>query len=148
MYRQLPQLVLALCIAVGTCGCGSSTVPTSPSALPTAAVPPAPVPPPGPQPTYTLSGVVSEVMPTGLVPVEDVELYCDSCGSPTGHTFTSTDANGVYSFSWAQNGVHPLLVWKTGYDVVDPMGTLRSGEAYKNATVNGDTRFDIQLVRQ
>ena len=32
MYRPLLQLVLALCIAIGTCGCGSSTVPTSPSA--------------------------------------------------------------------------------------------------------------------
>ncbi len=150
MYRQLPQFVLALCIAIGTCGCGSSTVPTSPSALPTAAVPPTPVPSPspGPQPTYTLSGVVYEVTPNGQVPVEDVELYCDSCGSPTGHTFTSTDANGFYSFSWAQNGVHPLLVWKAGYDVINPMGTLKTGEAYKNATVNGDTRFDIQLVRQ
>jgi len=130
MYRQLPQVVLALFIAIGISGCGSSTFPTSPSALPPVAAPPTPVPPPGPQPTYyTLSGVVSELTPTGQVPAEDVELYCDSCGSPVGHWFTSTDANGFYSFSWAQNGVHPLLVWKAGYDVINRTGTLADGTA-------------------
>jgi hypothetical protein len=145
MYRQLP-VVLLLFIAIGFCGCGSSTGPTLPSAPP--AVAPAPVPQPGPQSTYTLSGVVSELTPAGQVPVQDVRLYCDSCGSPVGHTFTSSDVNGFYSFSWAQNGVHPLLVWKEGYDVIDPTRTLADGRAVKNATVNGDTRFDIQMVRR
>lgn len=82
------------------------------------------------------------------MPVEGVQLYCDSCGSPDGHTFTSTDANGFYSFSWARNGVHPLLVWKDGYVVVDPTGMLSDGTGVKNATVNGDTRFDIEVVRR
>jgi hypothetical protein len=111
-------------------------------------LPAAPVPPPVPQATYTLSGVVSELVAAERVPVEGVRLYCDSCGSPDGHTFTSTDANGLYSFSWARNGVHPLLVSKDGYDVIDPMGRLADGTAVKNATVNGDTRFDIQMVRR
>ena len=82
------------------------------------------------------------------MPVEGVDLYCDSCGSPVGHTFTATDANGSYSFEWAQNGVHPLLVWKTGYDVIDATHVLADGTAVRNATVNGDTRFDIQIVRR
>lgn len=142
------QLVLALFMAIGVCGCGSSTGPTSPSGFPNAAVPPAVVAVPGPPVTYTLSGVVFEITPTGRVPVEDVELYCDSCGSPVGHTSTFTDADGFYSFSWAHNGVHPLLVWKAGYDVLDPTRTLADGRAFRNATVNGDTRFDIEILRR
>ena len=125
-------------------GCGSSTGPTSSTGPPTAVVPPAPVP----QLTYTLSGIVSEVTAVGNVPAEGVKLYCDSCGSPDGHTFTSSDANGLYSFAWARNGVHPLLVWKDGYVVIDPSGSLFDGKALKNATVDGDTRFDIQIVRR
>jgi hypothetical protein len=99
-----------------------------------------------PQPAYTLSGVVSELTAAGKVPAEGVQLYCDSCGSPDGHTFTSSDANGFYSFSWARNGVHPLMVWKDGYVVIDATGPLSNGTV--NATVDGDTRLDIQIVRR
>ena len=147
MCRHLP-VVFSVFLVIGTSGCGSSTGPTAPTAPPTAPVPPAPVPPPVSQAAYTLSGVVSELTAAGKVPAEGVRLYCDSCGSPDGHTFTSSDANGFYSFSWAQNGLHPLLVWKDGYDVIDPAGRLADGTAVKNATVDGDTRFDIQIVRR
>jgi hypothetical protein len=147
MCRYLPG-VFSLFVAIWMSGCGSSTGPTAPTAPPIAAVPPAPVPQPAPQPTYTLSGVVSELTAAGKAPAEGVRLYCDSCGSPDGHTFTSSDGNGYYSFSWARNGVHPLLVWKDGYDVVDPTGRLADGTAVTNATVDGDTRFDIQIVRR
>jgi len=147
MCRHLP-VVFSLFLAIGMSGCGSSTGPTAPTAAPTAAVPPTLVPQPGPQPTYTLSGVVSELTPAGKVPAEGVRLYCDSCGSPDGHTFTSSDANGFYSFSWARNGVHPLLIWKDGYDVIDHEGRLGNGTSVRNATVDGDTRFDVQIVRR
>jgi hypothetical protein len=30
--------------------------------------------------------------------------------------------------------------------VLNPSGTLADGTAFKNATVNRDTRFDIQIV--
>ena len=143
MCRHLP-VVLSLFISIGMSGCGSPTGPTSPAVPPTAVIPPTPVP----QLTYTLSGVVSEVTAAGSVPAEGVRLYCDSCGSPDGHTFTSSDANGFYSFAWARNGVHPLLVWKDGYVVMDPSGALADGRAVKNATVDGDTRFDIQIARR
>ena len=49
-------------------------------------------------PTHTLSGVVFERTPTGTAPIAAVEVYCDGCGSPYGHTFTYTDAKGFYSF--------------------------------------------------
>jgi hypothetical protein len=139
--------VFSLVVAIGISGCGAPTHPTSPIAPQTAIVPPA-VPQPATQSTYTLSGVVSELTPAGTMPAAGVQLYCDSCGSPDGHTFTSSDDNGFYSFSWARNGVHSLLVWKDGYVVIGPTGMLSDGTAVQNATVDGDTRFDIQIVRR
>jgi len=88
-------------------------------------------------PTYTLSGVVFEVTAAGRVPVEGVSVYCDSCGSPDGHTFTTTDARGFYSFDWAV-GPHPLQVEKPGFRV----------QGVSIAIVNGNTQMDIELVRQ
>lgn len=99
-------------------------------------------------PSFVLSGVVFEVTEAGRVPVEGVELYCDSCGSPEGHTFVDTDANGFYRFEWTFNGVHPLFVRKSGYDIHDPTGTVRDQLGRVQARVDGDTRFDIQLVRR
>ena len=82
------------------------------------------------------------------MPVAGVDLYCDSCGSPEGHTFTTSDTNGFYSFEWVNNGVHPLIVWKDGYQVVDPEGMLADGRQMKYATVAGDTQFEIHVVRR
>jgi hypothetical protein len=89
-------------------------------------------------PTYTLSGVVFEVTPAGRVPIAEVSVYCDSCGSPSGHTFVTTDARGFYSFDWTANGSVSLIVEKSGFRL--PGGSI--------ATVNGNTQFDIELVRQ
>jgi hypothetical protein len=97
---------------------------------------------------YVLSGMVFEMTESGRVPVEGVELYCDSCGSPDGHTFVYTDANGLYRLEWTLNGVHPLFVTKPGYDIFDPTGTLRDQHGRISAAVDGDTRFDIQVRRQ
>ena len=98
--------------------------------------------------TYTLSGMVFELTPSGRAPVAGVEVYCDSCGSPVGHTSVDTDADGFYSLTWASNGTHPLFVTKAGYEIVDSTGTMRDGLGRVTATVRGDTRFDIQLARR
>jgi len=98
--------------------------------------------------SYILSGVVFEITATGRVPIEGVEVYCDSCGSPVGHTFVYTDANGFYSLAWAMNGAHPLFVTKAGYEISDPTGKLRDANGRISATVRGDTRFDIELARR
>jgi hypothetical protein len=90
--------------------------------------------------TYTLTGVVSEMTETGLLPVEGVQLYCDGCGSEFGHTFMYTDSNGFYSFSWLYPGYQTLLVSKEGYRTL-------TGQPL-TMTVTGDTRLDIQLVRR
>lgn len=101
-------------------------------------------------PTYVLSGMVFEItVPDHFqVPIEGVEVYCDSCGSPVGHTFVYTDADGFYSLAWTINGVHPLFVTKAGYEIVDPTGTLVDEHGRISATVRGDTRFNIQLARR
>jgi len=95
--------------------------------------------------TYTLSGVTYELTAAGQAPLEGVEVYCDGCGSPVGHTFAVTDRNGVYSFSWALNGPTPLMVRKDGYRVVN--GAAPHPDIVV-APVKGDTRFDIELARR
>jgi hypothetical protein len=59
-----------------------------------------------------------------------------------------TDADGLYSLAWAMDGVHPLFVTKAGYEIFDPTGKLRDQLGRISATVRGNTRFDIQLVRR
>ena len=66
--------------------------------------------------TYVLSGLVYEVTAAGRVPIDGVVLYCDGCGSPEGHTFVTTDAEGLYSLSWVWPGVTYLqVIGKTGF---------------------------------
>jgi hypothetical protein len=68
--------------------------------------------------TYVLSGVAFETVRGRRVPLEAVEVYCGGCGSPDGHTFTYTDANGSYSLSWVL-GLTQLDVTKSGYRLAD-----------------------------
>jgi len=98
--------------------------------------------------TYVLSGVVFEITDAGRVPLEGVELYCDSCGSPDGHTFVHTNADGFYRLEWTANGVHSLFVSKAGYQIFDPTGTRVDAIGRIDAPVRGDTAFDVQLVRR
>ena len=100
-----------------------------------------------PIPTYTLSGTVFEMTPDGRVPVESVWVYCDSCGSPDGHTEVHSDTTGAYSFAWSADGPHRLLVRKAGFGLANPSGNLPGYAEIITATVRGDTRFDIELVR-
>jgi hypothetical protein len=142
LIQPLSALV-SLAIVLSGCGDGAS-IPIAPTPTPTLTS----TPTPAPTETYTLSGVVFELTEAGQVPIEGVELYCDSCGSPVGHTFVYTDANGVYSLAWTGNGVHHLLVEKAGFEIFDPTGSLTHGEEMIAATVRGDTRFDIRLARR
>jgi hypothetical protein len=95
---------------------------------------------------YTLSGRVFEATPEGPRPIEGVQVYCDSCGSPVGHTFAYTDSDGFYSFAWTNAGPNPLFVTKDGYEIVDPTGTLRDAYGRVKVTVDGDTSFDVELA--
>jgi hypothetical protein len=75
-------------------------------------------------------------------------VYCDSCGSPHGHTEAYSDTTGAYSFAWSANGPHRLLVRKGGFRLANPGGNYPGYAEFITPTVNGDTRFDIELVRQ
>jgi hypothetical protein len=57
-----------------------------------------------------------------------------------------TDANGVYGLEWAMNGTHPLFVRKEGYGY--PAGTTLDSFGRIVARVDGDTRFDVELVQR
>jgi len=111
--------------------------------------------------THTLSGMVSEVTPAGLVPIEGVLVYEYSCEdvSPLPPFFsdgcpisvaqtTSTDKKGLYSFSGLYSGKkNSIGLSKEGFEDprVDPNGHEGNGQ---DVTINGDTRLDIQLVRR
>jgi hypothetical protein len=86
--------------------------------------------------TYTLSGVVSEMTPTGQVPLEGVEVE-----ENYHHAAVRTDPNGFYSFAGYPSGLGPSVGFSISF----------SSEGYQTATfrptINGDTRLDVQLVR-
>ena len=149
--------VLVLALATGLAGCdgANSPAPTAPSVaqapVPSSAPTRTPTPwPPGVLSAYTLSGVVLEVTTTGERPIEGVAVYCELCGEAT-HSWAFTDRTGFYSFTgvWTTPGARtPVWFSKEGY--VDPPGVPRLvGESgYRQVLVDGDTRFDVQLVRR
>jgi hypothetical protein len=138
--RTMNRMMACVTFAIWMSACSGSTSPTAPP------MQPAPVAAAVPRVAHVLSGVVFEVAPAGRVPLQNVFVYCDGCGSETGHTQVFTDAEGFYSFGWTYDGINPLQVSKEGYRLVKP--TLSSGIEYANAAVSGDTRFDIELARR
>jgi hypothetical protein len=123
------RLVVSVTVAVLTWACGGGPViPTSPSASLAPTTPSAPAS----QLTYILSGVVFEVTPTGVMPIEGVQVE-----EYDRHQFATTDANGFYRISGGSAGRIGVGFEKEGYQ------SNRS-----TVTVNGDTRFDIQAIRR
>ena len=107
----------------------------------------------------TLSGAVYELTPTGRVPIEGVQFY--SSERAVGYT----DANGLFRVTpvwvcpcewapWVDAGITAIWVEKDGYEapagqplsVFPWSGATTAG--YRDVTINGDTRFDIELVRR
>jgi len=87
--------------------------------------------PPG---TPTLSGIVTELTPIGPVPLSGVDVYR---AVTTGWRSATTDKDGLYRI--------PGLI-----DVTDKVSVSKEGyqSNSQNLTMNGDTRFDVQLVRR
>jgi hypothetical protein len=111
---------------------------------------------------YTLSGLVSEMTSTGLVPVEGVLLEESSCEdvapvSPSSHKAcpvyisqtAKTDKRGLYSFSGLYSG-QENVIWagKEGFEEPFPPHYPDNAEGGQAVTIDGNTRFDIQLVRR
>ena len=158
-----PGGVLMLALALAGCsGSGSLPTPVSPSpSLPPPVVVPAP---PWPAGTgyalrgVSLSGVVYELTPTGRTPIARAAVYCELCGEQT-HTWAAADDNGYYHFSgdlatgggvWLQSGVPTPISVGSNKDFEDPPGlpALRQGPGWREVMIDGNTRFDIELVRR
>lgn len=108
-----------------------------------------------------LSGLVFEDTPDGgYLPIPGVTVYCDACGEE-GHSTVTTDASGFYRFSgdisdgggvWVAPGYATyLIVTKEGYG--DPPGLPAtwwggSRPGFRELTMRGDSRLDIELVRR
>jgi hypothetical protein len=90
--------------------------------------------------TFTLSGVVFEITATGRTPVEGVFIEGYDVAA------TRTDRNGFYTVP-AYEGLNYLFVSKEGYQT-DPPQLPNCESCNVAVTINGDTRVDIQLVRQ
>jgi hypothetical protein len=162
---------LLVVLVAGLAGCeGASPSPTAPSTA-------QPQPPPGPArgtpaaylvADVVLSGVVYEMTPIGRVPIEGVRVQSDSF-----HIFPSpdvvTDSNGFFSFRrvwvcpcswapWVDAGITAIHVEKDGYEVPAGQSASIFGRRLnpdvlpdlrlRDVPINGDTRFDVQLVRR
>jgi hypothetical protein len=112
--------------------------------------------------TYTLTpvslyGLVYEETAVGRVGIAGAAVYCEVCGAET-HTWAKADSNGFYRFSadiatgggvWLQTGALTVVgVQHESY--LDPPGVplMFNRTGWRQATVSGDTQFDIQLVRR
>jgi hypothetical protein len=88
--------------------------------------------PPG---SPTLSGTVTEMTPTGEVPVAGAQV---SRGVPAGWQSAVTDQSGSYRIQGLIDGSETVSTGKAGYQTQET----------KNVSIHGDTRFDIQFVRR
>jgi len=120
MNRLAVVATLALLISA----CGSSSQSLSPTA-------PSPSVAPQPRPTFTVSGFVSKVTPTGLVPFEGVVVV-------VGVARATTDNNGYYLIEDLSFLRATVALYKPGYQFNPQMdGVLIEGR---------DTRLDFQGV--
>jgi len=94
----------------------------------------------------TLSGMVYEVTPIGRMPIEGVRVFL------TDDQDIATDRNGFFSFRpvWLDGGNTIIWVNKDGFDDVagQPIVPGYNEPGWHVLPINGDTRFDVQLVRR
>lgn len=153
------QLGLVVLVANGLAGCGAEAVRSSVPSAPSAPTPPPAELPIAQQmaaaglvfnPTRTLSGFVYEVVEGGEAPIEGVRVYCEPCTEET-HSDTYTDKSGFYTFTGVWGNAFSIWVTKDGYG--DPPGSKPNtgfprGPGWRDVTINGDTRFNIELARK
>ena len=168
---------LLVVIATGLAGCNgaSPSSPTPTSTAPQQTPPPPSAPRPGGNgfdsyyvADVILSGVVYEMTPMGRVPIEGVLVRSDWF-----HMFPTpdvvTDSRGFFSFGpvWVcpcsvapvvKAGITAIWVDKGGYEA--PAGQPASVFGYRldpdvrpdlrlrDVTIDGDTRFDVELVKR
>jgi hypothetical protein len=86
--------------------------------------------------TYTQSGVVTEETETGPAPLENAGVWRLN-EEQSGWQVGTTDKNGFYEIRGLYDGSRAIGVFKDGYKSVETF-----------VAINGDTRFDAQLVRR
>jgi hypothetical protein len=102
--------------------------------------------------TYTLSGVVSEMIAGVLTPVAGVLVEAWACNeASTGckvytDGIATTDGNGFYSIPGLWAGEVPVWVSKPGYAVEDPRPVC-GDNCDRIVPIFTDTPLDIRLVR-
>ena len=85
--------------------------------------------------TYTLSGFIQEVTDNGWMPLPDAGVWrLDE--ERSGWQVALTDKNGFYELRGLYDGAREIVVIKDGYEKSRSM-----------VLIDGDTRFDSQLVR-
>jgi hypothetical protein len=149
---------LVLILGLAGCGGDSRPIPSAPSLQPP--LPSIPTPAVSVLADATLSGRVYEVVadtPPRTIGIEGVSVYCEQCGEST-HNFAYTDSRGEYVFPkgvWTEGRPSfpiRILVAKEGYS--DPPGLSKptppnpSGPGWREVVINGDTRFEMELVRR
>ena len=161
--------LLLVVLAQGAAGCTDSG--TSPSPVAPASVRVALAPCTAPETFYgcgytrqgvSLTGQVYELTPTGRAGIAGASVYCEACGLQT-HSWAKADSNGFYSFSgdlangggvWLSSGFLTAIgVQHTGYQDPPGLPPLRGplfyippGPGWREVSINGDTRFDIELA--
>lgn len=172
--RTLGLVLVAL--AQGTSGCGPESALGPPSLVaPSPVLQQAPVAPCiSPEASFygcaytregvSLTGLVYELSGAGPLGVAGAHVYCEACGLLT-HTWATTDAHGFYRFSgdlatgggvWLSPGFLTAIgIEHTGYQDPPGLPPLRgplfhapSGAGWREVLIDGDTRFDIELVRR
>ncbi len=149
--KQWGFLVLVFAAVLTGCDGTNPSTPTGPSTVPSQPIvrsaPSAPT-----MLDVTISGMVFELTPSGRAPIEGVILHCGACGAET-HAWAYTDSKGFYEFIgvWP-DGFPKTTIWVEKDGFGDPPGlpTLPqpSGPGSRTVTIDGDTRFDIELARR
>ena len=172
MIHRTPARVSLVLLALTAAECGGSS--PSPAFVPITAptgVPQQPIIQGPPTSSWldgytlsnvALSGLVYEMTQTGqIVPLAEVPVYCEKCGEQT-HTWAYTDASGFYRFPsdpaqgggiWLRPGIVTQIsvVLRDGYadpPGLPPLNGPVNQAGWREVLINGDTRFDIQLVKR
>jgi len=161
MAFRTSTMFLPVVMAMGLAACGgtSSSSPTGPSTIQ-----PQPTPRPNDHGEYVvdviLSGVVFEMTPAGRTPIAGVQFWSSE------QAMGVTDANGVFRVrpvwvcpcEWAplaEAGMTSIQVSKEGYEdpaglpaLFSPYAVPGVSDGWRDVKINGDTRFDVELVRK
>ena len=152
-------LPVVMAMGLAACSGASSSSPTGPSTIQ-----PQPTPRPNDHGEYVvdviLSGVVFEMTPAGRTPIAGVQFWSSE------QAMDVTDANGVFRVrpvwvcpcEWAplaEAGMTSIQVSKEGYEdpaglpaLFSPYAVPGVSDGWRDVKINGDTRFDVELVRK